>query len=313
MQGKFMIMSPRSLRFHALAVTCAALLSACGGGGDDDDSGDSTQALQAKKALARGYGGFRSADEVGFGITDQLLTIIFAIPGGGSATATYTCVGGTGTLVFGYTDQDGSGTLTTGDTATATLNGCAVGNLVAATGQVSLSVQEATNAANFYLNDQAGSLDLLLTLGNLAFTSVGATYNGSYRLDQSAATAGGAVTEDVTLAAMAVSATSGANASYTNVTARNVYTSTTTTTNAFSGTVDTTIAGLGNVQYTLSLPQPITATGGEFRMTSSTQTLTLLLGSGNPVAIDVDNGKNGSVDLEVDSTLTELGSLVFTL
>lgn len=308
-----MIMSPRSLRFHALAVTCAALLSACGGG-DDDDSGDSAQAVQAKKALARGYGGFRSADEVGFGITDQLLTIIFAIPGGGSATATYTCGGGTGTLVFSYTDQDGSGTLTAGDTATATLNGCAVGNLVAATGQASLSVQEATNAANFYLNGQAGSLDLLLTLGNLAFTSVGATYNGSYRLDQSAATAGGAVTEDVTLAAMAVSATSGANASYTNVTARNVYTSTTTTTSAISGTVDTTIAGLGNVQYTMSLPQAITDTGGQFRMRSSSQTITLLLGAGDPVAIDVDNGNNGSVDLQIDdSTLTELGSLVFTL
>jgi len=314
-----MIMTPSRLRFPAIALACAALLSACGGGGDDDNSNGGSQSIaQAKKAFAHSFVGTLYVDAVAGVIYDKALRTVFSLPGQ-SASGTVNCnaVGGsTGTMAYVYTDTDGSGSVTVGDVIGITLNSCSLQGLQPVSGNASLAVTAAGNAETFYVgldtgNGVVGSLGFTLTLTNLAQAGVGTTLNGDYKLALSRAAVNGNLSSTVQSTSMAV-ATNLLTTTFRNF----IATGTTTvagaaTTNTLGATVDTTIDGLGAVTYTMSLPTPITDTTGQVRLQSTTQTLQLTLGTTDAVNIQVDNGNNGSVDLDFNGTLTELSNLVF--
>lgn len=314
-----MTMTPSSLRIPAIALACATLLSACGGGDDDAPSGGNTAIAQAKKSFAHTFVGSLYIDAVAGVIYDKALRTVFSLPGQ-SQSGTVNCnpVGGsTGTLAYVYTDTDGSGSVTVGDVIASTLNNCSLGGLQPLTGTANLTVANAVNAETFYLgidagNGVAGSLGFTMTLTNLAQAGVGTTLNGDYQLGLSRASANGNLNTTVQATTMTV-ATNLLTTTFRNFMATGVSTvAGVATTNTLGGSVDTTVDGLGAVTYTMTLPTPITTTGGQVRLQSTTQTLQLTLTATDAVNIQVDNGNNGTVDLDFNGTLSELSNLVFT-
>lgn len=304
-----MIKSPRSLRTHALVWACAAALAACGGGDDDDSGSSNEQIAQAKKAFAHAFVGTLYVDVVAGVIYDNTLRTVFTLPGT-SASGTVNCTGG-GTLAYTYGDTDASSTVTLDDVITMTLTNCGLDNLQPLTGQARIDITSAGNAEPFYVGTAPGNLGFRLTLTNMAQAVVGSTLNGTYQLNLNRATTNGNLTSTVLVNSMAV-ASSGLTTTFRNFTASGVQTATTSSTTALTGSADTSIAGIGAVTYQLTLPSPITATGGQVRLQSTSQTLLMTLGATDAVNIVVDNGSNGSVDLDFNSSLTELSNLVFT-
>lgn len=292
------------------SVLAAALLAACGGGGDDEDNGtgSSAQQTQAKKVAARGFSG-----PVNYDFLFSSLSLFALDLARVNSSGNFSCVGNTGSVVYTVTDNDASGTLSVNDAINLTLTNCVVSSgLHPVSGTASVLLTTATNMADFLDDGDAGRVAMTLTLGNVQQPALGAAYNGSYTIDARALTNGGDVTIVTGMPTLNVTATSGANATYTNFSSTTVYTANSSTTTALTGTVATSISGLGNVQYAMTLPAVLTGSGGQVKLTSATQSVLVTFGTNRSLNIKLDEGNNGSNEADFGSSVDAIYAVLFT-
>lgn len=306
----------------ALALVAAGL-AACGGGAADGTSGDAAGAAfnrstwtnaQAKKMVARTVQAIFVADEVA---TMAHVTSFLARTTGGVPLANFSagCASGSGSGTF--TDADASGSFSAGDFATYTLAGCTVrtGSRWSFSGNPVATLTGGTDIAGF-LAGRAGALAERWDANGTQFAP-GHTIHGSWSTRVESGAGGQLVASSTSLDGLVLmlgpvaASFSGVQLAAGNGSALTV----------LSGRVTTHVEGLGKVAVEVSLLTPsglpladdpfrYAPTGGTVRLRAANWWLDVEYGPAGAVTLKLDEGRDGSTELALATTVAELDALL---
>jgi hypothetical protein len=306
----------RPTAWASLSAISVLSLAACGGGGGDTGASAApslSSDVQAKTLAARTAGALFAASDMAnagqWGGASLLPSLT-----GGFGSRSLACASGTGS--YNWVDVDASGNLSANDRADFALNNCQpyAGSPWRVSGSPRVSL---TGGANL------GGLSLSLdgVRADVAFTTNGAlqfapTYsiNGSWNTTLTLSLLGG-LSQTTTIPALALTL-GGGTANFTNVGFGGSRSSIT----GLTGQVSTNVVGVGVVNGSLSQLSPLslpTTTGARFvpnagtvRITTDSFYLDVAFAAGGVVTLSVDNGKDGTVERTITTTVTELDGLL---
>lgn len=240
-------------------------------------------------------------------------------PGGGgpalgSGAYPVACAAGTGTTTF--SDIDANQHVSAGDHAVLAGTACQPNAAFpwALGGSVRVDIVGGTNIEQHLYFVSIGSAQLRVTH---AGTPIGGnrTATGVYTISVSNTVDGAPPDQDIAIKDMTIAhpdvSLRMVGVSYKVAGSSNI--------TAAAGRFDTTVAGIGNVQLSLGVKSALTIDSSTTRFRPSAGTVTLLgadfsfdveYGAGGAVTIRVDNGRDGTVDRSVTTTVAELDSLL---
>jgi hypothetical protein len=311
------------LRATAWASLCtASLLSLAGCGGGGSDSGTAapatatpnlTNAVQAKTLAARTAGALFAATDVANAGQLSGAALLNTLTGG-FGTRTLGCATGTGS--YNLADTDSSGNLSTNDSASFALANCQpyAGSPWRVTGSPRVSLTGGANLGGLSLSLDGVRAEVAFTTnGSLQFAP---TYSisGSWNTTLTLSLLGG-LSQSTSIPTLSLTL-GGGTATFTNVGFGGSRSSIT----GLTGQVSTSVVGVGLVNGSLSQLSPLTlptTTGTRFvphagtvRITTDSFYLDVTFAANGVVTLSVDNGKNGSVDLTITTSVTELDGLL---
>lgn len=306
-----------------LTIGFAAVLAVAGCGGGGGGGGTSSApppvttpvatSLQAKVLAARSANAMFAYDNMN---SETQLAALSPLPiGAGLTTASYAvpCASGTGSTAFA--DADASGTVSAGDATSLTLTACQPTATFAwaLTGTVRVAIVSGTNIEQHLYNVAPGSAVVRATHAGTALGG-SRTATGIYTLATSIAAVGAAFDQVVSMGDFTIAHPT-VNLHITGLS----FTVAGGSLAVAAGTFDTSVSGIGAVQLALSVKSPLTIdasttrfrpTAGTLTVTASNFSLDIQYGAGGTVTIRVDNGRDGTVDMTVSTTETELDSLL---
>ncbi len=305
-----------------LAAATLLGLAACGGGGSDTGAPASpalnstapiTNDAHAKTLAARTAGALFAASDVanaGQWGGASLLTTLSA----GFGSRSLGCASGTGS--FNWIDADASGGLSVNDRADFALANCRpyAGSPWVVSGSPRISLTGGANLGGLSLTADG-------VRAEVAFTSSGAlqfapTYslNGSWNTTLTLSLLGG-LTQSTSIPSLTLTLGAG-TATFSNV----GFGGNRSTVTGLTGQVSTSVVGVGVVNGSLSQLSPLTlptTTGsrwvpnaGTVRITTASDYLDVSFAANGVITLTVDNGKDGTVDRTITTSVTELDSLL---
>jgi len=319
----------RHLRNAISTATLAIALVACGGDGSGSDSIDSgappvagpvATNMQARTIVARSINALFAYDNLNSETIVQALgqLPVRTLGGAGVTGAAYPVGCATGTATSTYADADLDTSVSADDLAVLSASNCATGNGFpwVLDGSFSVQLVSGVNVEPHLFAIDQGSAQLRVTHAGASIGD-GRTATGTYELNVSNSAAGAPLDQAVSIGSLTIAHPS-VNLQLTGVTYLVAASNSLATA---TGTFDTSVAGIGIVSTTLSVKRPLTIDSSttRFRPTSGTVTLTasdfsidVTYGAAGAVTIQVDNGKDGVVDLTVATTEAALDALLTT-
>jgi hypothetical protein len=309
---------PQPMTWAALGALSLFVLAACGGGGSDTGASASagpslTSDVQAKTVAARTAGALFAASDVAnagqWGGASLLSTLT-----AGSGIRTLACASGTGN--YNWADTDGSGSLSTNDSASFALANCQpyTGSPWRVTGSPRVSLTGGANLGGLSLSLDGVRAEVAFTTnGSLQFAP---TYSisGSWNTTLTLSLLGG-LSQSTSIPTLALTL-GGGTATFTNVGFGGSRSSIT----GLTGQVSTSVVGVGVVNGSLSqlspLSLPTTAgtrwvpNAGTVRVTTDSFYLDVTFAANGVVTLSVDNGKDGTVERSITTSVTELDGLL---
>jgi hypothetical protein len=309
---------PAWARLSATSLFTVFTLAACGGGGSDSGAtaGPSlTSDAQAKSVAARTAGALFAVSDVaqagqwgGAGLLSSLTA--------GFGNRALGCASGTGS--FNWLDADGSGALSAGDRADFALASCrpSAGSPWVVTGSPRISLTGGSNLGALSLTADGVRADVAFTTSGALQFAPNYSLNGSWNTTLTLSLLGG-LTQTSSIPALTLTLGAG-TASFSNVSFGGTRSSVT----GLTGQVSTNVVGVGVVNGSLSQLGAIslpTSSGtrwvpnaGTVRITTDSFYLDVTFAPAGVITLTVDNGKDGTVDRNITTSITELDSLLGT-
>ena len=295
----------------ALSAIAAAALVACGGGNDDPAANPLTE-TQAKSLAATTIHAVLTADHVATLVTTQSLDDLALhdeVTGGAPSMA---CA--TGEAQFQANDTDNSASLSTGDLVSTTFKACqstsAAGWVL--DGDTVLSVTGGDNIDPMWFSGADGKIALKLSANGMRMGG-GTSLAGDWRFD---ATRSAGVLSQVVQFAAATFGSRDMTSQFDGVS----FAVNGAELHSLAGQVRTSVTGYGDVVATLSQASALQLDGAQtLRYAPRTGTVMLnaagfrmavVYGEQGVITLQVDQGNDNTVDLEVVTSVQELDALL---
>ncbi len=294
----------------ALSTVAAATLVACGGGNDDPSLNPLTEG-QAKSLAATTIHAVLAADHVATLVTTQSLGAVDRQAASG-ASEPWSCEVGEGHTV-GNAD-DPSVLLNAGDSFSLNFKGCQVATAAGwvLDGGPVLSVDGGNDIEQMWFAGADGKIALKLSANGMRM-GAGTSLAGDWRLE---ATRSAGVLSQVVQLAAATFGSGGLTSQFDGVS----FAVASNQLQNLSGQVRTSIVGHGDVAVTLSQASALqldaaqqlryAPTAGTVMVEAAGFRMAVVYGEQGAVTLQVDHGKDDTVDLEVLTSVQELDALL---